>query len=49
MRFCCEMCIRDSADTMQKNRNDLEKTIAGWGEVVAKAKETAKAEEAGAK
>lgn len=37
------------ADTMQKNRNDLEKTIAGWGEVVAKAKETAKAEEAGAK
>ncbi len=25
------------ADTMQKNRNDLEKTIAGWGEVVAKA------------
>ena len=37
------------ADTMQKNRNDLEKTIAGWGEVVAKAKETAKAEEVGAK
>ena len=37
------------ADTMQKNRNDLEKTIAGWGEVVAKAKETAKAEESVAK
>lgn len=30
------------ADSMQKNRNDLEATIAGWGQVVAKAKEAAK-------
>ncbi|WP_263142280.1 ABC transporter substrate-binding protein [Pseudomonas sp. RIT-PI-AD] len=37
------------ADTMQKNGNDLEKTIANWAGVVAKAKETAQAEEAGAK
>ncbi len=37
------------ADTMQKNGNDLEKTIAGWSGVVAKAKETATAEQAGAK
>ncbi|TRX76246.1 MlaC/ttg2D family ABC transporter substrate-binding protein [Pseudomonas mangiferae] len=37
------------ADAMQKNGNDLEKTIAGWSSVVAKAKETATAEQAGAK
>lgn len=30
------------ADSMQKNRNDLEKTIAGWGQVVAKAQDAAK-------
>ncbi len=35
------------ADTMQKNRNDLEKTIAGWGEVVAKAKDAAKGQPEG--
>ncbi len=28
------------ADTMQKNGGDLDKTIAGWGEVVARAKDT---------
>lgn len=30
------------ADSMQKNRNDLEATIAGWGQVVAKAEDAAK-------
>ncbi|MFV3307344.1 ABC transporter substrate-binding protein [Pseudomonas sp. NY15181] len=30
------------ADSMQKNGNDLEKTIAGWGQVVARAQESAK-------
>lgn len=30
------------ADAMQKNRNDLEKTIANWGQVVANAQEAAK-------
>ncbi|MDF3934853.1 MlaC/ttg2D family ABC transporter substrate-binding protein [Pseudomonas citronellolis] len=30
------------ADAMQKNRNDLEKTISGWDQVVANAKEAAK-------
>lgn len=28
------------ADAMQKNGNDLDKTIAGWAEVVARAKDT---------
>lgn len=28
------------ADTMQKNNGDLDKTIDGWGEVVARAKDT---------
>ncbi|MGH8354658.1 MAG: MlaC/ttg2D family ABC transporter substrate-binding protein [Pseudomonas sp.] len=36
------------AQSMQDNGNDLEKTIAGWGNVVAEAKETAKAEETSA-
>jgi len=36
------------AQSMQDNGHDLEKTIAGWGNVVAKAKETAKAEETSA-
>ncbi|WP_430317752.1 ABC transporter substrate-binding protein [Pseudomonas nitroreducens] len=35
------------ADSMQKNRNDLEKTIAGWGQVVAKAKDAAKGQPEG--
>lgn len=32
------------ADSMQRNGNDLEKTIAGWADVVAKAKQTAQAD-----
>lgn len=36
------------AQSMQDNGNDLEKTIGGWANVVAKAKETAKSEEASA-
>jgi len=35
------------ADSMQKNRNDLEATIAGWGQVVAKAKDAAKGQPEG--
>ncbi|QRY81569.1 ABC transporter substrate-binding protein [Pseudomonas sp. PDNC002] len=35
------------ADAMQKNRNDLEKTIAGWGQVVANAKDAAKGQPEG--
>ncbi|WP_447752871.1 Tgt2/MlaC family protein [Pseudomonas nicosulfuronedens] len=35
------------ADSMQKNRNDLEATIAGWGQVVAKAKDAAKGQSEG--
>ncbi|MCY1347837.1 hopanoid biosynthesis associated membrane protein HpnM [compost metagenome] len=34
------------ADTMQKNGNDLDKTINGWAEVVAKAKESDEAKKA---
>ncbi|MNZ92715.1 Toluene tolerance, Ttg2 [compost metagenome] len=30
------------AESMQKNGNDLEKTIASWDQVVANAKDTAK-------
>ena len=32
------------ADSMQRNGNDLEKTIASWADVVAKAKQTAQAD-----
>ncbi|MCY1428234.1 MlaC protein [compost metagenome] len=35
------------ADTMQRNGNDLDKTINGWAEVVAKAKESEEAKQAG--
>ena len=35
------------ADSMQRNGNDLDKTIDGWGAVVAKAKESAKGQQAG--
>ena len=35
------------ADAMQKNGNDLEKTIAGWDQVVANAKNAAKNEKGG--
>ncbi|QEY61398.1 ABC transporter substrate-binding protein [Metapseudomonas lalkuanensis] len=35
------------ADTMQRNGNDLDKTINGWSEVVAKAKESEEAKKAG--
>ncbi|MDH4869633.1 ABC transporter substrate-binding protein [Pseudomonas sp. BN515] len=35
------------ADTMQRNGNDLDKTINGWAEVVAKAKESEEAKKAG--
>ncbi|MCY1515156.1 hypothetical protein D9M68_497320 [compost metagenome] len=35
------------ADAMQKNGNDLEKTIAGWGQVVANAKDAAKGQPQG--
>ncbi|WP_044872084.1 ABC transporter substrate-binding protein [Pseudomonas sp. LFM046] len=35
------------ADTMQKNGNDLDKTINGWSEVVAKAKDSEEAKKAG--
>jgi phospholipid transport system substrate-binding protein len=34
------------ADTMQKNGNDLDKTINGWADVVAKAKDTEEAKKA---
>ncbi|MNJ80744.1 Toluene tolerance, Ttg2 [compost metagenome] len=34
------------ADAMQKNGNDLDKTINGWAEVVAKAKESEEAKQA---
>ncbi|WP_252275064.1 MlaC/ttg2D family ABC transporter substrate-binding protein [Pseudomonas subflava] len=35
------------ADTMQRNGDDLDKTIDGWGAVVAKAKESADGQKAG--
>lgn len=35
------------ADSMQRNGNDLDKTIDGWGAVVAKAKESAEGQQAG--
>ncbi|MDE3738450.1 MULTISPECIES: phospholipid-binding protein MlaC [Pseudomonas] len=35
------------ADTMQRNGNDLDKTINGWAEVVAKAKQSDEAKQAG--
>ncbi|AYF90858.1 ABC transporter substrate-binding protein [Pseudomonas sp. JS3066] len=35
------------ADTMQRNGNDLDKTINGWAEVVAKAKQSEEAKQAG--
>jgi phospholipid transport system substrate-binding protein len=35
------------ADTMQRNGNDLDKTINGWAEVVAKAKQSEEAKKAG--
>ncbi|MGQ7815525.1 MlaC/ttg2D family ABC transporter substrate-binding protein [Metapseudomonas furukawaii] len=35
------------ADSMQRNGNDLDKTINGWAEVVAKAKESDEAKQAG--
>ncbi|MDD0845443.1 MlaC/ttg2D family ABC transporter substrate-binding protein [Pseudomonas sp. Gutcm_11s] len=35
------------ADSMQRNGNDLDKTIDGWAEVVAKAKESAEGQQAG--
>ncbi|BAU72653.1 MlaC/ttg2D family ABC transporter substrate-binding protein [Metapseudomonas furukawaii] len=35
------------ADSMQRNGNDLDKTINGWAEVVAKAKESDEAKKAG--
>lgn len=35
------------ADTMQRNGNDLNKTIDGWAEVVAKAKDSAEGQQAG--
>jgi phospholipid transport system substrate-binding protein len=35
------------ADTMQRNGNDLDKTINGWAEVVAKAKDSEEAKKAG--
>ncbi|GLZ83956.1 toluene tolerance protein [Metapseudomonas resinovorans] len=35
------------ADSMQRNGNDLDKTINGWAEVVAKAKATEEAKQAG--
>ncbi|KAF1061336.1 MAG: putative phospholipid-binding protein MlaC [Pseudomonas citronellolis] len=35
------------AESMQRNGNDLEKTIAGWDQVVANAKEAAKGEHDG--
>jgi phospholipid transport system substrate-binding protein len=34
------------ADTMQRNGNDLDKTIDGWAEVVAKAKDSAEGQQA---
>lgn len=36
-------------DIMQKNCNDFEKIIVGWGEVVVKVKEIVKVEEVGVK
>lgn len=35
------------ADAMQKNGNDLEKTISGWDQVVANAKDAAKGQQGG--
>ncbi len=35
------------ADSMQRNGNDLDKTIDGWAEVVAKAKDSAEGQQAG--
>ncbi|MBC9252140.1 toluene tolerance protein [Pseudomonas alcaligenes] len=35
------------ADAMQRNGNDLDKTIDGWADVVAKAKESAEGQQAG--
>ena len=35
------------ADTMQRNGNDLDKTINGWAEVVEQAKDTASGQQAG--
>ena len=35
------------ADSMTRNGNDLDKTIDGWAEVVAKAKESAEGQQAG--
>lgn len=35
------------ADSMQRNGNDLDRTIDGWAEVVAKAKESAEGQQAG--
>ncbi|WP_271410830.1 MlaC/ttg2D family ABC transporter substrate-binding protein [Pseudomonas sp. Q1-7] len=35
------------ADTMQRNGNDLDKTINGWADVVAKAKDSDQAKQAG--
>lgn len=35
------------ADAMQRNGNDLDKTINGWAEVVAKAKDSEEAKQAG--
>ena len=34
------------ADSMQRNGNDLDKTIDGWAEVVAKAKDSAEGQQA---
>ena len=35
------------ADSMQRNGNDLDRTIDGWAEVVAKAKDSAEGQQAG--
>ena len=34
------------ADSMQRNGNDLDRTIDGWAEVVAKAKDSAEGQQA---